>query len=135
MAKDTDITIDPSLMRMARTLKVGGEGALVDIGDRVQTAAKGNDIATFTDRTGQLRTSILRLPVDTQEMSVTIAATVGDPDDRSGKNPAYGKFINDGTKNKDGSQRIKPIKFLEKGVKKVEPQMERIIVKHLDRTM
>jgi len=73
---------------------------------------------SFVDRTGGLRASIL--PEKTSGTKLESKVTV---------HKEYGGYVNDGT------QRIRPRRFLEKGLKNAEPNFEKIIKLELDRSM
>jgi len=78
----------------------------------------------FTDRTTHLRNSIIGNRVNAAELYVTVEAKA-----------EYGKFVNDGTRNKDGSTRIKARKFMETGLAEASPQFERILKDELDKVI
>jgi hypothetical protein len=130
MARDTEITISPSLLRLATNTEKGIHNYLKEGGDRIETNIKRlSSKDSFVDRTGAARRSIKRDKVDMKDKSVKVIANLGTIGSKT--DPIYPTFLNDGTKNKDGSTRIKPREFMETGLKKFEPDAERLLVKHL----
>lgn len=116
MARDIDIKIDAALLNLDKLAKKGIINALKEAGDRVQREIKRTRL--FTDRTSNLRVSIIRQPVDENALLVTIVAGM-----------EYGLYVNDGTRY------ISPRRFMEEGRDKVLPILEGIFVKHLNRAI
>jgi HK97 gp10 family phage protein len=116
MAKDIDITIDKALLNLDKTARKGVISGLKEAGDRVQREIKRTRL--FIDRTGNLRVSIVRQPVDEKALLVIVVAGM-----------EYGLYVNDGTRY------ITPRRFMEEGKNKVLPQLEAIFVKHLNRAI
>ena len=116
MAKDFDIKIPKDLLNIDKTTRAGLVRGLKEAGDRVQNAIKKT--RAFVDRTGNLRVSILRQPVNEKALFVTVIAGM-----------EYGLYVNDGTRY------IKPRQFMEEGLNKILPNLESIFVKHLNRTI
>lgn len=122
MARDIDIKIDKALLNLDKTAKKGVINALKEAGDRVQREIKKTRL--FRDRTGNLRVSIVRQPVDEKALLVTVIAGM-----------EYGLYLNDGTFSKSGKRAIAPMYFMEEGRDKILPQLERIFVKHLNKAI
>lgn len=119
------IKIDKDLLNLSPNMRRGLVKGLEISGDVTQTEIKKT--RKFKDRTSRLRTSILRQPVDTRSLFVLVVATVGQVGNK--KNPAYGNFLNDGTKY------IKAMRFMEDGLDKASNKFERIFKIALDKTM
>jgi hypothetical protein len=119
LSKNVTLDIDPSLLKMGKNMVKGIVKSLEIMGDNTQNEVKRLSARdSFTDRTGNLRGSILRDKVNERELSVKVEAGM-----------EYGKYVNDGTRY------IMARRFLEKGLNKASRLFERILKLTLDKFM
>lgn len=119
LADNISIQIDPTLLNAPKILRGSIVKSLKVAGDHTQNVIRDNieKNKLFIIRSGFLRDHILRDKVNIRDLSVTITAHVTDP--------PYGLYLNEGTRN------IKPIQYMEKGLKKSLPGIERAFGKKI----